>query len=64
MASTHPTSIHLSPNAKKALRELESDLGLSRSNIIELAVRTLAKKLGFTVKRDRWFPKRRKVQAR
>lgn len=62
MASTQPTSIVLSPTAKKALGTLEFELGLSRSNVIELAVRTLARKHGIKLAKTRWFPKKSNVR--
>lgn len=58
MASTLPTSIVLSPKAKRALAHLEDELGVSRSNVIELAVRTLARRLGIPLNKARWFPKK------
>lgn len=62
MASTQPTSFVLSPTAKAAIKLLCSELGLNRSNVLELAVRTLARKHGIRLAKIRWFPKKPNVR--
>lgn len=58
MSTTQPTSIVLSPKAKEVLRIMEEEMGLSKSKVIEVAVRALAKLHKIAIPKDSWFPKK------
>jgi hypothetical protein len=59
----HPTSIVLTRRAKGALKKMERELNLTRSQVLELAVRVLARRLWIKLSKSGWFPKLKKKKA-
>ena len=62
MAETQPTSFSISPDAKRLLTHLADRMGLSRSKIVEVALRELAMHWGIKDVRSR--SRTKKVRTR